>query len=143
MGIGKLGLQILWKGLVDMHYLKTEDGWWEGQQGLRSTNMRRTPFICPECGAQQDVEHIRVTWFPCQNCSANIQTAYSWKQKVWWVGAIFSVVVLVTLRLTWWISVLAWFPLSIVIAVIVGLVLPDPPIESDKAKDRPKSTLGL
>jgi hypothetical protein len=105
--------------------------------------MRVRPLICPECGAQQETSNIRGTWFPCGNCAAHIQIADSWAQRMWWVGAVLSLIVLVALRFAWWISLLAWFPLSVLFGMLIGMALPDPPIESDKPKHRPGSTLGL
>jgi hypothetical protein len=101
------------------------------------------PVICPECGARQEPNRIKGTWFPCGNCEAHLQPAQSWQEKLWWTGAVLAIVILVTLKVIWWISILLWFPMSIVIAVVVAILSPDTPIESDKPHSRPGSTLGL
>jgi hypothetical protein len=105
--------------------------------------MKKRPFVCPECGVTQENRLVRGTWFPCRNCQAHLQPAQSWKDRIVWVGMVLAIVVIVMLKLSWWISILLWLPTSFVIAVALVLLTPDPPIESDKPRSRPGSTLGL
>jgi hypothetical protein len=105
--------------------------------------MNKRRFVCPECGVAQDNRLVRGTWFPCGNCQAHLQPAQSWQDRNTWVGMVLAIVVIVMLKLSWWISLLLWFPMSVVMIVVVGLLSPDPPVESDKPHSRPGSTLGL
>lgn len=109
--------------------------------------MKRHPLICRECGAQQDFKLVRGSWFPCVNCPAHLHFVEYWAQLHGWIGANPSAVALLLLHVQWWISLLFWFPVSVLLGVVsmtVSAFYAAPKLESDlPGGPRPGSQLGL
>jgi hypothetical protein len=65
----------------------------------------------------------------------------------WWTAVVLSMAALLALKLSWWLVVLLWFPVTILIQVLLmtaSAELKAPPIESDTPHGSPPdSALGL
>src|SRR5215470_633493 len=94
-------------------------------QWLRSYMNRRhhSRIFCPECQTEQKWEDINFAyWFPCRGCKVNLHFNPNQARIEWLIGLVISFVILVVIRGGWAFSLLIFWPSSVLIGVLVGIV---------------------